>query len=97
MIIVEDDGRGLDLDAIRARAEDLGIPVPERGPAELVFNSELSTADSVSDIAGRGVGLAAVRAELLSIGWEISVSSERGKGARFALSPRRSGLPTKAA
>jgi HPt (histidine-containing phosphotransfer) domain-containing protein len=97
VIIVEDDGRGLDLDAIRARAEDLGIPVPERGPAELVFNSELSTADSVSDIAGRGVGLAAVRAELLSIGWEISVTSERGKGAQFTLSPRRSGLPTKVA
>jgi chemotaxis protein histidine kinase CheA len=97
VITVEDDGRGLDLATIRARASALKIPMPAKGAAELIFAQGLSTAESVSDLAGRGVGLAAVHAELASIGWEISVSSEPGQGARFTVRPKKPGLPIKAA
>jgi chemotaxis protein histidine kinase CheA len=91
-IAVEDDGRGLDLEALRAKAKELGIPTPAAGPAELVFSQNVSTAESVSDIAGRGVGLAAVRAELAKIGWAISVQSEPSRGTRFVVTRPRSGL-----
>jgi signal transduction histidine kinase len=91
-IAVEDDGRGLDLEALRAKAKELGLPTPAAGPAELVFSQNVSTAESVSDIAGRGVGLAAVRAELAKIGWAISVQSEPSRGTRFVVTRPRSGL-----
>lgn len=98
-ITIDDDGRGLDLEAIRARASELGLggakenenESPSRA-ADLIFHQGLSTADGVDDLAGRGVGLAAVRAELSSIGWEIAVSSEIGRGTRFTLSSTSSGL-----
>ena len=96
-ITVEDDGRGVDVEALRAKAAELNIPVPAGGPVELVFAQSLSTADGVTDIAGRGVGLAAVRSELLKIGWEITIQSEPSRGARFELTRRRSGLPRSAA
>lgn len=95
-IWIEDDGAGLDLTALRARAEELQIPIPPEGIAELVFHQGLSTADSVSDIAGRGVGLAAARAELAKVDWEILVSSESRRGTKFTLRPRNSCLPAQA-
>jgi signal transduction histidine kinase len=96
-ITVEDDGRGVDEAALLAKAAELNIPVPAGGAAELVFAQSLSTAEGVTDIAGRGVGLAAVRSELLKIGWEISIQSEPSRGARFVVTRRRSGLPRSAA
>lgn len=97
-ITVEDDGRGVDVEALQARAAALNIAVPAGGAAELVFTQGLSTAsEGAGDIAGRGVGLAAVRAELLKIGWEIAVRSEPSRGAQFHLTRRRSGLPRSAA
>jgi two-component system, chemotaxis family, sensor kinase CheA len=91
-VVVEDDGRGLDLDALRAKAAELGISVPPEGAAELVFRQSVSTAEAVTDIAGRGVGLAAVRDELAKIGWAIAVESEPSRGTRFVVTRRRSGL-----
>jgi signal transduction histidine kinase/HAMP domain-containing protein len=95
-ITVEDDGRGVDVDALLAKAAELNLVMPPGGPVELVFAQSLSTAETVSDIAGRGVGLAAVRSELLKIGWEISIQSEPSRGVRFVVSRRRSGLPRSA-
>src|SRR5262249_43394515 len=73
-IDVADDGAGLDLDALRAKAvaagllhRDLAEDLPPEKIAELAFHPGLSTAREVSDISGRGVGMDAVRATLESL------------------------------
>lgn len=83
-IIVEDDGRGFDLANIRARATDLGA-TGER-PEELVFVAGLSTSVD-SEIAGRGVGLDAVRTDLARVGYVIRAASDSTTFARFVIQP----------
>ena len=85
---MEDDGAGLDAERIRAQAEALGVAASGGGASELVFLPGLSTAGSASDLAGRGMGLAAVADDLARIDWKISVSSEPSKGTRFTLEHR---------
>jgi predicted ATPase/GAF domain-containing protein/HPt (histidine-containing phosphotransfer) domain-containing protein len=87
VVTVEDDGRGIDTAALRARAEALGIAAPAGGELDLVFASGLSTAERADDAAGRGVGLAAVREELARAGYAVAVRSRPGRGARFMLRP----------
>jgi HAMP domain-containing protein len=87
-VSVEDDGAGFDRAAILARASALGVGAG--GDAtELAFIHGLSTAGGVRDLAGRGVGLAAVQAELLSIQWEATIRSEPGKGTSVLVRPWR--------
>ena len=64
LIEYSDDGRGLNLDAIRSKAEESGMITPgaalsKNEVAELVFTSGLSTAESITEISGRGVGISA--------------------------------------
>jgi chemotaxis protein CheY-P-specific phosphatase CheC len=91
-IAVRDDGAGIDLDALRARAVEAGIVVsdlaedlPPEEVAALVFQPGLSTAESVSDISGRGVGMDAVRATIQSLGGHIELATERGRGTTMTL------------
>jgi signal transduction histidine kinase len=85
---VDDDGGGFDDAAIRARASELGLG--GGGDAtELAFVHGLSTAGGVGGLAGRGVGLAAVQADLRSIGWQVAVRSEPGKGTSVVIGPGR--------
>ena len=91
-IAVRDDGAGIDLDAVRARAVELGDLHPDLAddlPAdellELVFRPGLSTAATVSDISGRGVGMDAVRVTLESLGGEVRLASRRGAGTEVSL------------
>ena len=77
---VSDDGRGIDLAALRERARELGLDT-DAGTG-LVFEPGLSTAGDVSDASGRGVGLDAVRRLVESAGGTISVS-ETGRGTKF--------------
>lgn len=85
-IVVEDDGRGLRLDAIAERAARMGVAgVSEK---DLVFVAGLSTADRGDDLAGRGVGLGAVRDDLEHVGYTVSVDSAIGKFTRFTMKPR---------
>ncbi|WP_242515958.1 HAMP domain-containing protein [Sorangium cellulosum] len=82
-IVVEDDGKGVDFDSLAARA---GVdPSDLRRARELLFAPGVSTQGDVSDLAGRGVGLAAVRADLASIGWSIEVDASRRSGAAFVI------------
>lgn len=86
-IAVEDDGRGLDLDAIRARAEALGLPPVslDEELAAYVFVAGLSTASELTTLAGRGVGLDAVKRSIEALHGTVSVQTRRGQGARFTL------------
>ncbi len=89
LIRVADDGRGLPMDAIVARAVARGVDVTRMSDAErrrLVFLPGLSTATEVSEMAGRGVGLDAVRTAVHAMGGEIDVESSEGAGTAFTLS-----------
>lgn len=88
-IEVRDDGRGIDLDRVRARAQEVGLAP---GAAEtdaptlgLIFQPGISTAETVTDVSGRGIGLDAVRDAIQSLEGTVDVRSEAGKGARFVL------------
>jgi two-component system chemotaxis sensor kinase CheA len=88
-ITVTDDGRGLDCERILAKAQALGLDVPSTDSDAvhaLIFVPGFSTADRVSHVAGRGVGLEAAAAAIHALGGGIEVGSERGRGTTFALS-----------
>lgn len=86
-VSVEDDGRGLDLDAIRARAEAQGWEIPEDADAvaRLIFLQGLSTALQVTSVSGRGVGLDVVRSQVEALRGSVDVSFRQGAGTRFVL------------
>jgi two-component system chemotaxis sensor kinase CheA len=86
IIAVTDDGRGIDVERVRAQATLQGVHTAELSDDEalqLVFRSGLSTSDFVSDISGRGVGLDVVRACVETVRGRIEVRSERGSGTEF--------------
>lgn len=90
IVTFADDGAGLALDRIRARGIERGLigrhqVVSDRELMELIFAPGFSTASEVTELAGRGVGMDVVRAELASCGGRIAVASEPGRGTRFTL------------
>jgi chemotaxis protein histidine kinase CheA len=90
-IVVEDDGRGLDAAAIAERAAHLGIAAGDaagREISKLVFVAGLSTAREAGALAGRGVGLGAVREDLDRAGYAIGVTSKPTEYTRFTITPR---------
>jgi chemosensory pili system protein ChpA (sensor histidine kinase/response regulator) len=85
-----DDGAGLDMAAVRARAVAEGMLDAAHEPTdaeliELIFNSGFSTAASLSQTAGRGVGMDAVRSEVARLGGTVAVASESGLGMRVTI------------
>ena len=85
-----DDGAGLNLERIRERALALGLlapdaPTSEADLANMIFAPGFSTADSVSELAGRGVGMDVVRAEVNAMGGRIETATAAGQGAIFRL------------
>ncbi|MCC5864854.1 MAG: Hpt domain-containing protein [Wenzhouxiangella sp.] len=87
---VSDDGGGLNLEAIRRRALERGLldPSSEAGDAELtqmIFRSGFSTAEQVSEISGRGIGMDVVANEVRQIGGSVSAQSKTGQGALFTI------------
>jgi two-component system chemotaxis sensor kinase CheA len=88
MVSIADDGRGLDVQAIAAKAKGQGIDVehlPDRDLQRLIFRAGFSTAKTVSNLAGRGVGLDVVASVVQSLGGSIDVRSTPGKGTVFVL------------
>ncbi|HUQ02050.1 MAG TPA: ATP-binding protein [Kofleriaceae bacterium] len=86
VVSVADDGRGLDVAAIVARARRLGVDTSALPPHELpqlVFLPGLSTAPCLSPLAGRGVGLDVVATSIRALGGAVGVASTPGQGARF--------------
>lgn len=82
-VTVRDDGRGLDLDRLRAAAAERGVPVPDE--LELPFVPGLSSRAEVTAVSGRGVGLDAARARVEQLGGSLSVASEPGAGMEVHL------------
>lgn len=88
VLTIEDDGAGLNYDAIRRKGEELGMIQPGQSLTEddvinLIFCSGVSTAKKITDISGRGVGLDVVKQAIISAGGQIKVSSQSGRGTRF--------------
>ncbi|MFQ5416415.1 MAG: chemotaxis protein CheA, partial [Myxococcota bacterium] len=91
-IVVSDDGGGIDLDHLCARAVKAGIvhadlaeDLPPEAVAAFIFHPGLTTADRVSDISGRGVGMDAVRATIESLGGQVELATEAGRGTTMTL------------
>ena len=87
---VRDDGAGLDLARIRARGVERGLLASDAADddetlAAMIFEPGFSTAESVSGLAGRGVGMDVVRAEVQAVGGRILTHSEPGRGTAFRL------------
>jgi chemotaxis protein histidine kinase CheA len=85
-----DDGAGLDLARLRAKAVELGLLrvdeiVPQAHLMQLIFCPGVTTASSVTEISGRGVGMDVVRSEIVALGGRIDVSSQAGKGTTFTI------------
>ena len=90
VIAFSDDGAGLDLERIRARAVSQGLlddgdSVSDSDAVELIFEPGFSTADSLTELAGRGVGMDIVRSEALALGGRVDTDSVAGRGARFTI------------
>ena len=85
IVVVEDDGRGVNFDSLALRA---GLSSSNMTAAlELLFAPGISTISEVTELAGRGVGLSAVRAELGKLGWIIDIDASRRTGAAFVIRP----------
>jgi chemosensory pili system protein ChpA (sensor histidine kinase/response regulator) len=91
-IEVEDDGHGIDYDRVRQSAVDRGLvstetasSLTERELREMLFHPGFSTAPIKTELAGRGVGLDVVRANLNLLNGEIEIQSTAGAGTKFIL------------
>jgi two-component system, chemotaxis family, sensor kinase CheA len=81
---VEDDGRGIDWAAVRARAKAAGVPAEtDEQLTEALFRDGITTRTDVSEFSGRGVGMGAVRAACRELGGDVTVSSVTGKGTKL--------------
>jgi two-component system chemotaxis sensor kinase CheA len=89
---VEDDGRGMDVEKLKARAVERGLlsaeaaaALSEREALLLCAAPGLSTADAVTDVSGRGVGMDAVKRAVEALGGTLDIRSARGRGTCFRL------------
>ncbi len=88
LIRLSDDGKGIDPDAIRAAAYDKGLDVDvdalsDEEAIRLIFHKGFSTASTLSEISGRGVGMDIVLTELQQIGGDVQIQSAVGLGTAF--------------
>ena len=92
MIVIEisDDGKGIDVEAVKAKAADRGIISPNKVLTDveafnLIFEPGFSTAKQITSISGRGVGLDVVRRSIDKLNGTVTVFSEKGKGTKFTI------------
>jgi chemosensory pili system protein ChpA (sensor histidine kinase/response regulator) len=87
---VEDDGNGVNLDAVRKRAIERGLmkktdDISEQALTEFIMESGFSTATTVTGLAGRGVGMDVVNSEIKQIGGSMDIASQQGQGTCFTI------------
>jgi len=90
VIQIKDDGAGIRLDKVRQKAIDAGIltehqVITEKENIDLIFHAGFSTADEVTDISGRGVGMDVVRRNIRELGGTIEVQTEQNLGSIFTI------------
>jgi len=90
ILIVEDDGAGLDLAAIRRRGIERGLiaanaKVSDEVLIQLILKPGFSTAEKVTQVSGRGVGMDVVEAEIKQLGGSLIITSQPGRGTRFSV------------
>lgn len=92
IIELRDDGAGINVEKVRAKAIERGLLSPEQAEQltqeeaiNYLFHAGFSTADTISDISGRGVGLDVVRGAIEALKGSIRVTSQEGKGSTFQL------------
>jgi two-component system chemotaxis sensor kinase CheA len=93
LIEIIDDGRGIDPDVIKNKAYEKGLideatleRISDQEAINLIFMPGFSTADVISDLSGRGVGMDVVRTAVEKVNGSVSVDSQLGKGTRLSLS-----------
>lgn len=92
VIEVRDDGNGIDTQAVKNKAIERGVITPEQAEnmtekeiIDLLFNAGFSTAKTVSDVSGRGVGLDVVKSKIESLSGEVEVKSKLGVGSTWII------------
>ncbi len=92
LIVIEiaDDGAGIDINAIKSKAVNRGLIHPGKNLTDteayqLIFSPGFSTAEKISNISGRGVGLDVVKTSIENLNGSISVFSRHGEGSRFVI------------
>ncbi len=92
VIEVEDDGRGIDIEKVKSKAIQKGLitkeqteNMDEKEAAHLLFKPGFSTAEQVSDLSGRGVGLDVVKTKIESLGGVVEVKTSTNKGSAFTI------------
>ena len=91
-IEVRDDGNGIDVEAVRAKAIERGTVTPEQASLlsdkeviDMLFQPSFSTAKVVTDVSGRGVGLDVVKSKIEALGGDVSVKTKLGEGTTFSV------------
>jgi len=92
VIEIEDDGKGIDPEKMKSKAVEKGIideeearSLEEDQAVDLIFAPGFSTADTITDVSGRGVGMDVVKNNIKSLKGNISVTSTVGRGTRFSI------------
>jgi chemosensory pili system protein ChpA (sensor histidine kinase/response regulator) len=90
VIVMVDDGGGIDFERLQRKAVEKGLigagqVLADTERAQLIFLSGLSTAESVTELAGRGVGMDVVKTEISAIGGRIEVATQSGHGTTFTI------------
>ncbi|OPY77463.1 MAG: Chemotaxis protein CheA [Syntrophorhabdus sp. PtaU1.Bin058] len=90
LIRIRDDGRGLDREAIRAKAVEKGLiqhnaEIPDKGLFAFIFHAGFSTAKTITSVSGRGVGMDVVKKAIDALKGSIEITSEKGTGATVTI------------
>lgn len=92
VIEVRDDGNGIDVEAVKSKAIERGVITQEQGDnmsekdiINLLFHAGFSTAKTISDVSGRGVGLDVVKSKIESLSGEVEVKSKLGEGSTWII------------
>ncbi|HEV7662998.1 MAG TPA: chemotaxis protein CheA [Chloroflexota bacterium] len=92
LISLEDDGDGVNIEAVKRKAVEKGVITQEQADrmsddeaVQLIFAPGLSTAQALSDVSGRGVGMDVVRANVEKINGSVDVQTRRGQGTTFTI------------
>ena len=89
VIEVQDDGGGLNRERILAKARQQGLSVPEHLPDaevwQLIFAPGFSTAETVTDVSGRGVGMDVVKRNITALGGQVEIRSQAGQGTTVSI------------